>query len=474
MINPFEKENYGNGETISCSIQLTNDIADGQYEVIIVLTKVFDWFDESIKIINKCEIKNNTLSFSFINNLETGLYTFIKVEEKNNIFSVGNNSNENLLGAFKVNGNNKNSIEQYYNIYNMREKNFNRIKDISKKPDAELYSVFVFCKNILVSTVAQYDDVEVIPYDYLKCKSELEYINSFLENVTSLKIVFKEDKFDSSFPCAVYLIKNIKADSYDEAEEYAVSKISLLNNIYTVLLKSHGHFFALVTLNESQKISRLKILNTRYKGNLLLFADQGHNTLNLYRKLFDTNSYLNVYIKLLNDAIDEENRMMKYYRYWNILEGIAEHYNFDNNDMQKWDGTIVINGKGENVKVGTESLNRVFELIRVNYSSKKEKDFLGNLDGLVKVKDFLSICYQRRCCCAHKGENCINDSSKCNKKTEQMCLKYNIIHKENPLSFQDIILRRLEDVVIDILKTEINSEVGKSDKIDEYVSKIIK
>ena len=156
-----------------------------------------------------------------------------------------------------------------------------------------------------------------------------------------------------------------------------------------MLLKSHGHFFAAITMNTTKEISRLNIFNTRYKGNLFLFADQGHNVLHFYKSLSNKQSYINVYIKLLNEAIDEENRMMKYYRYWNILEGISEHYNLDNNDMKKWDGTIVKNKKGKVVKVGNQSLDKVFELVRLNFSNKKDSEFLYDIEGLTKVKDFL-------------------------------------------------------------------------------------
>ena len=165
--------------------------------------------------------------------------------------------------------------------------------------------------------------------------------------------------------------------------------------------------------------------------------------------------------------------MMKYYRYWNILEGISEHYKLDNNNMKKWDGTIVKNKKNQSVKVGNQSLDKVFELIRINYSNKKEIDFLGDLEGLAKVKEFLSICYQRRCCCAHNGENCINDSDRCTNEAEKRCLKYNVIHKDEPLGFQDKLLRKLEDLVMDILRIELKKETGESFKINEYVNKLL-
>lgn len=470
----LNKESYELNEKIIGKINVGIEIKEGDYSLIITLTRVYDWYDEKINSIGKGNVKNGILNYEINNDLEKGLYTLVKIEDCNKTFSIGKETNENVIDAFKIMGNNLNSVDLYKKIYSNRENNFNKIKYSCENENADLYNVFIFSKNILVSTIAQYEDIQIFPYDYLKYTSEVNYVNSFLKKYVVVDLKFKEEIFNSSTPCCVYLITNIKADNYDEAENYAIEKVEILNSIYSMLLKSHGHFFASITMNTTKKIFRLNIFNTRYKGNLFLFADQGHNVLHFYKSLSNKQSYINVYIKLLNEAIDEENRMMKYYRYWNILEGISEHYNLDNNDMKKWDGTIVKNKKGKVVKIGNQSLDRVFELVRLNFSNKKDSEFLYDIEGLTKVKDFLSICYQRRCCCAHKGENCIADNNKCASVAEKKCLKYNVIHKDNPLGFQDKILRKLEDVVMDILRIELKKEVGDSFKLSEYVNKLIK
>lgn len=468
----IDKETFNKDEIISGTIKC-DGIKDGEYKINVILTKVYDWFDEKISVIGKCNIINSSLHFEINNNFDKGLYTIIKIADVNGTFSIGKEVNEYILGAFKVMGNNSNSIELFKKIYTRREMNFSKEKTLSNSKDAKIYDVLLFSKNIMVKTIAQYDDVQIIPYEYLGCKSEISYINNFIKNNTELGLAFKKEKFDSSIPCCVFFVKNIKASSYEDAENYALKKADLLNSIYSMLLKSHGHFFAIVTMNEDEKMAKLNIFNTRYKGNLLLYADQGHNVLHYYKELSKKNSYINVYIKLLNEAIDEENRMMKYYRYWNILEGISEHNKLENNDMKNWLGNDIKNTKNKVIKVGNQSLDKVFELIRINYSNKTEIELLGDIEGITKVKEFLSICYQRRCCCAHNGENCRNDSKVCVSIPELRCLKYNIIHKDEPLGFQDRILRRLEELVIDVLRIEIIKETGPSSKIDEYVIKSI-
>ena len=470
----LNKWNYIKNEKIIGSLDLDQKYSEGEYTIIIVITKVYDWYDEKISLKGECLIYNERMEFEVENTLEKGLYTLIKIEEINKLFSIGNETNERLLCAFMVMGNDSNPMQMYNSIYMNREKSFNRIKDYSSNKHSDYYDVFVFSKNILVSTIAQYDDVQVFPYKYLKCTSEINYINSFFEEVVKLDLKFKEEKFNSLKPSCVFLETNIKADSYEAAEEYGIKKASLINNIYSILLKSHGHFFATVTLNKCKNMSKLNMFNTRYKGNLFLFVDQGHNVRHNYKKLSQKDSYLNVYFKLLNDAIEEENRMMKYYRYWNVLEGISDHYNLENNDMKRWDGTIVVGKNNTKLKVGKESLNKVYELVRLNYSDKSEELFLGDLDGIEKVKDFLSICYQRRCCCAHNGETCVNDLKKCTGDVKSRCIKYNIIHHSEPLGFQDKILRRIEDLVMDILRIELKKEAGESIKEKKLVDQMLK
>lgn len=216
------------------------------------------------------------------------------------------------------------------------------------------------------------------------------------------------------------------------------------------------------------------MLETRYKGNLLLFADQGFNVLHYYKYISKNNSYLKVYLKLLNDAIKEDNRMMKYYRYWNILEGISNHNNYSNRTMKRWNGDKVKNKKGELVKIGDEALNIVYELIRESFSNIDEKNFINDLENVTTVKEFLSVCYQRRCCCAHYGDCYMNDCTLCTEKSnKKRCKENNIIHYDQPLGFQDKILRKLENLTHEILLKELKKYSGEFVKEKQIVDKLL-
>ena len=168
--------------------------------------------------------------------------------------------------------------------------------------------------------------------------------------------------------------------------------------------------------------------------------------------------------------------MLKYYRYWNILEGIASLKNFKKMKMKKWDGTIVCNKKGQELDIGEEALNNVFELIRSNFSKKSEMEFLGKIEYIKSVKEFLNICYQRRNCCAHRGNCYSQDKNICLATKDKMCncKKNNIIHIEEPIPFQDIILRKLQEITTQIILNELNKNTGQIIKEDIIVESLLK
>ena len=92
------------------------------------------------------------------------------------------------------------------------------------------------------------------------------------------------------------------AYSYEEAEEYAINEAEKLNSIFTVLLHSHGTIFATMTNGKKERKYKTTILDTRYKGNLIYWAENGFNIRHYLKYVSESNSYLSVYLKLLRDV----------------------------------------------------------------------------------------------------------------------------------------------------------------------------
>ena len=101
---------------------LANSVSLCLFFCSIILTQVYDWFDEKVFLYVRGNIKNGILNYEIDNNFIKGLY-------------------------------------------------------------AILYNAFIFSKNILVSTIVQYDDIQIFPYDYLKYTGEVNYVNSFLKKI---------------------------------------------------------------------------------------------------------------------------------------------------------------------------------------------------------------------------------------------------------------------------------------------------
>ena len=472
----LDKYNFISMEYISGKIKLSKNW--NNKKLIFKIARVYDWYDETITLSGEGIVKDGYLLFKINNGLEKGLYEILAIkDEQGNVLYGEESNNINPIDAFLINNlKEKNALDICKKVHIEREAFFTKPKYICNKDKAIPFDVYIFCKNIKIDVNAQYEDIEIFPYEYLKMTSEVNYINSFFKEKVNIDLTVHSEKYEHELPSAVFYMCNIMALDYEQAKEYALKKADILNNIYTTLLGSHGTYFAVITLNKKEKMSQISILDTRYKGNLFLWAENGFNIRQYYKYLNKENGYLTVYMKLLNEAKNEENRMLKYYRYWNILEGIASLKNFKKMKMKKWDGTIVCNKKGQELDIGEKALNNVFELIRSNFSKKSEMEFLGKIEYIKSVKEFLNICYQRRNCCAHRGNCYSQDKNICLATKDKMCncKKNNIIHIEEPIPFQDIILRKLQEITTQIILNELNKNTGQIIKEDIIVESLLK
>lgn len=472
----LDKYNFMSMEYISGKIKFKKNCINKK--IIFEIARVYDWYDEKITLKGEGTIKDGYLLFKINNGLEKGLYELLAIkDEQGNVLYGEENNNINPIDAFLINNTKgKNALDICKKVHLERDTFFSKPKYICDKDKATSFDVYIFCKNIKIDVNAQYEDIEIFPYEYLKMTSEVNYINSFFKEKANINLTVHQEKYEQEIPSAVFYMCNIMALDYEQAKKYALNKADILNNIYTTLLGSHGTYFAVVTLNKKEKMSQISILDTRYKGNLFLWAENGFNIRQYYKYLNKENSYLTVYMKLLNEAENEENRMLKYYRYWNILEGIASLKNFKEMKMKKWDGTVVFNKNGQELNIGVEALNNVFELIRINFAKNSEIEFLGKIEDIKSVKEFLEICYQRRNCCAHKGNCYFQDKNICLTTKNRMCRckRNNIIHTEEPVQFQDKVLRRLQEITTQVILNELNKNTGKIIKEDIIVENLLK
>ena len=461
---------FKKGNRISFNIIDSRLNGDYNVDAVVDIIKSYDLFDLRIRYNINVIISNGKINFEIPELLEAGLYRLEKIEMCNQSINFVYNQEIEFVVGYKI----SKEKSVYQKIRSIRDKNFYREKNLINK-NCDKFHIYIFCKNLLVQNFGCYNDISVMPYKYLKRTNELDYMDDYFENVRGLYFRgYDKTKFEKDTPTCVFSIFNIYAKNGDEARKYALDRAETIKNIYCALLHSHGEFSSVMIWNDTKKEYSYQLLESRYKGNLFLLADQGYNVNHYYNSLESDNSYLKLYFRLLNDAVIENNRMMKYYRYWNILEGLSFNKNYCNKEMKKWNGQNVVNKKGENVKIGTEALNNVFELLRENFSNISEEQFVSSINGITKVKEFLSICYQRRCCCAHYGD-CIMNNFSCNdKESEIRCKNNNVIKDDAPIDYQDEILTKLAYIVPDILLKELNSIYGEPKLEDSMILNLLK
>ena len=118
----LNKESYEFNEKIIGKINVGIEIKEGDYSLNIILTQVYDWYDEKINLTGRGNVKNGILNYEINNNLEKGLYTLVKIEDCNKTFSIGKETNENVIDAFKIMGKTENLLWLYIYLYKYKNK----------------------------------------------------------------------------------------------------------------------------------------------------------------------------------------------------------------------------------------------------------------------------------------------------------------------------------------------------------------
>ncbi len=469
----LDKKQYRIGEKLLLHYN-TSQSTNTNSEVVIQVIHIYDYYDEVITINTTGKIENNEFSASLEYIFDKGLYA-IKFVSVNGEYIFGNNSFDPIsFDYFTVElKTEKTDFESIYKeIVQRRENEINQVKVLDSKEGNSLFDVYVFVKNIKIKNRLQYGDIEVIPFISIQNESERKVINSFFE---TNKLYLNLDNLISSNsrPTAVFCLKNVYANNNDQLMNFAIPKTQLLIDSFTMLTKANAEIFAVASLNIIECSSCVNVLNPIYTGDLLLLADQSFTVRHYYEKLSEDPSFA-FFLKLLNEAEKETNRMYKYYKLWTILEAMASAKNYSNHEMRKWNGEIVTKRNGDNCLIGEEALNNVFELFRNHFSDREETDLftVGTVD---KAKSFLSICYQRRCCCVHHGSCFMNDPKICLSDKANMCRckENNYTDTLFQSKYDDSILIKLESFVYEIFHKELDLKFGCCVKSTEQVESLL-
>ena len=342
--------NILNGKRIDCYIpyKLLNKISGFANINIVKVNEFYDYNIGDIK--TEYNIENEMIHLKFdLNNVSNGEIFIITQIILDNSYVIGKKNTDFPIGYILIDENNnmQNAKELFNIIRRKREEIFNLpIGDINENNS---YQVLIFCKDIYADACAQYGQIQITPYKNLGYESEIKYINNFFKHCqTNININLNEkDILESHFrPSAIIHIPNVIANNIQRAEEISLNKASILINIFSLLKKSHGSFFAIFINHKNNGKHYFKFLDGEYRGNLIPGTISGENgeIIRQYNQvLSESPSEMNVFIQLLNDYIKENNIMMKYYRLWKIIEGFARKQNICNKLVKDWNGNIFRN-----------------------------------------------------------------------------------------------------------------------------------
>lgn len=455
-------------------------LSDMQCEVKVDVGKVNEWYDDSFQYIVDGTVKGGLLSFEIptVDLIDENLYFIgiIEVIDKNTrqpIFLKVFREEKGLSFYISESKKYDEDIEkQFWINRRKREDDFYMYvgdKDIETN---NIYTAFIFCKNIYISGHSRYGQIEIVPYKNLDYISEIEYIRSFCKEY-NVKLDIKKEKLNlvesHNRPSVVMNIPHISASDIEMAGDIAISMAESLVNTIGLLRKSHGEIWGIYLIDRKNGKKYFKFVNDGYKGNIISGYQGGENPneiRELYNLLLTNKGNYNIYLSLLNDAIRETDLIKKYYRLWNIIESIARDKGYQERYVKRWNGTKVLincNKQKSNKKPKkiVTSKELVFELLREYYAKEcEEKEVIGNGIEVNNIFEFLDVCYRRRNCCVHRG-GCFKDNSdicKISDKSYEICNRLiNKLNGKDPMN--DLIIIALEKIVVEVLKCDLRGEV---------------
>ena len=99
----LNKESYELNEKIIGKINVGIEIKEGDYSLIITLTRVYDWYDETIRLEGNFKIEENSLLFKINNGLESGLYEILSIKDTSKIKIIVKDLEVHILSGSIIN-----------------------------------------------------------------------------------------------------------------------------------------------------------------------------------------------------------------------------------------------------------------------------------------------------------------------------------------------------------------------------------
>ncbi|MCR9111296.1 MAG: hypothetical protein NXH94_20785 [Rhodobacteraceae bacterium] len=244
---------------------------------------------------------------------------------------------------------------------------------------AKQFAVFVFVRNLMIGRRYRLDRFELVPSPVgVSNENETSSVNAFLEQLTSTGLSFanasnEPTQSQTDNPVCVAYFPTVIANSQEDARAYCASLTDTALLSLGLMRGSSGRIFATVVVPQAGDDATLFSTHSSYGGNLLTggLAGEKPEVLQQYQEQIETDPKARLWADLYRAAQSEEDPEFKYFKYWQVLEVVAE-------DLGDSEGDEYIDEEGDPIADARElketgsSVKRVFRLLRLlRYGSAK-------------------------------------------------------------------------------------------------------
>lgn len=201
-------------------------------------------------------------------------------------------------------------------------------------------AVFVFIKCLLLGTPMRFEHYELAPTGAgLDSKDEVEFINTFFRERTSVGITFPYDDnlrqhSRQTQPVCMLYFPNLIADNCEKARDHSREIAEQVLLTLSLLRGASGSVFEIVVLNRKSNEALKYGYGGIYAGNLMTGSMAGEDAQRAerYNVGISGNQFNRFLTRLFKEALAEVNSDFQYVRYWQILEVLAESRNYPEGD----------------------------------------------------------------------------------------------------------------------------------------------
>ena len=211
----------------------------------------------------------------------------------------------------------------------------------------EYYNIFIFAVGCKIFHAIEMGYCNIYPLNYgLKYCHMIDAVNRFLSQVDIDDVEIDEEitkNFEASTPLFVINFKALYAFSTDEAINYAHNQAEYIMNILAYEQTHKPNRFATIVTNRDKKVLTKRFDFPGYYGNLASPFSISH----LADKIDDLlpkikrHPLIELVIRNYTDALNEKNIFFQYFKFWSVLETLAENIVPQNQNIYDANGDTI-------------------------------------------------------------------------------------------------------------------------------------